>query len=68
MPLHDPQFWLVTAAALAALRLLIRHFLPASDGAPSCGSCATGAAPCARPGAETGSGHGSESPLRVLPR
>lgn len=50
MPVHDPQFWIVTAAALVGLWTLLRQFRPSrSDEGPACGGCAAGAAACAKP-------------------
>lgn len=46
MPVHDWQFWVVTAAALVALLVVLRPFLPARKGARSsaCPGCGPGQA------------------------
>ena len=63
MPIHDWQFWAVTAAMLFSLANLIRQMIPRKD-APACGNCAAGAAACSRP-APAPSGV-RPSPLRVV--
>jgi hypothetical protein len=63
MPIHDWQFWAVTAAMLASLFTLVRQMIP-RKGAPACGNCATGAAACSRPAPQPASGR--PSPLRVV--
>ncbi len=64
MPWQDPQFWIVSAVAVLALRTLARAFVPSSSEGPSCGSCATGAAACARPK----TADDAQAPLVVLSR
>lgn len=64
MPWHDWQFWVVTAAAVLSLWTLLRPFLKRGDAnAPNCGSCAAGAAACARPSAL---GNGRAQPKLVV--
>lgn len=48
MPWTDWQFWVVTAAAVVSLWVLLRPFWKTSGDNPACGSCASGAAACAR--------------------
>ncbi len=50
-PWTDPQFWLVTAAAVGAVRILVGQVVPRStdDGCPSCNGCAAGSAARVRP-------------------
>ncbi len=44
LPLGDWQFYVVTGAALGAIWLIIRPFLPRKGGSTSCPNCADGAA------------------------
>ncbi len=67
MPWTDPQFWMVTAAAGGALWVLLRPFWTSAGNGPACGSCASGAAACARRPTQ-GNGKSKESPLVVLGR
>ena len=64
MPWQDPQFWIVSVVAALALRTLVRAFKPSPSEGPACGSCAAGAAACAKPKTEAE----SSAPLVVLPR
>lgn len=64
MPWQDPQFWIVSAGAALALRILVRTFVPSSSDGTACGSCATGAAACSRPRAADE----RRSPLVILKR
>lgn len=62
MPWTDWQFWIVTLAALWGGRVILRQIIPArGDDAPACGSCAAGAAACAKPDEE------AVSPVSELP-
>ena len=64
MPMHDPQFWIVTAVALVGLWTLLRQFLPSrSDQGPACGGCAAGAAACAKPRKTEDEGPGADPGL-----
>lgn len=47
MPWNDLQFWIVTAAAVLSLWVLVKPWLRRDEG-PACGSCASGAAACAK--------------------
>jgi len=47
-PWHDPQFYVVTAAALWGGWVLLRQLLPRPSDGPACGGCAAGAAACAK--------------------
>jgi hypothetical protein len=47
-PWHDPQFYVVTAAALWGGWVLLRQLLPRPKDGPACGGCAAGAAACAK--------------------
>lgn len=44
LPLHDWQFYVVTAAMLGAIWLVIRPLLPRKDGTVGCPNCADGVA------------------------
>lgn len=51
VPVHDWQFWVVTAAALWGVFTLVRTVWPkrkkSGEGAPPCPRCASGTAACA---------------------
>jgi hypothetical protein len=64
MPIHDWQFWVVTAAAIVCAINLVRQMIP-RQGAPACGNCAAGAAACSRPAAAVAA-PARISPLRVV--
>jgi hypothetical protein len=63
MPIHDWQFWVVTAAAIFGAITIVRQMIP-RKGAPACGNCAAGAAACSRPAAAPAGLR--VSPLRVV--
>lgn len=58
MPWNDLQFWIVTAAALGSVWVLVKPWLRRSEG-PACGSCASGAAACAKVSSEDSDGRSS---------
>jgi len=49
LPLGDWQFYIVTAAMLGAMWLIVRPLLPRKDGSTGCPHCADGMASKKRP-------------------
>ncbi len=65
MPWSDWQFWVVTLAATWAGYVILRQIFPArgKDDAVVCGTCAAGAAACAKPEEEEVDAPVSELPV-----
>ena len=49
LPWNDWQFWTVTLVAAWGGWIVVKQFLPRRDNSPACGTCASGAAACAKP-------------------
>ncbi len=65
----DPQFYIVTAAALWGLWTLARPFLPSKKGSSqACPSCSSGCAPLANDPKGAASGSTKSKPLVSLGR